>query len=52
MQIVEEYVLNHPRREAVRIIHQDKNLGLSALLVILVWNRHTENMYFMDSDDK
>lgn len=52
MQIVEEYVLNHPRREAVRIIHHDKNLGLSAARNTGLEKACGEYVYFMDSDDE
>lgn len=52
MQIVEEYVLNHPRREAVRIIHHDKNLGLSAARNTGLEQAYGEYVYFMDSDDE
>lgn len=52
MQIVEGYVLNHPRREAVRIIHHDKNLGLSAARNTGLEKACGEYVYFMDSDDE
>ena len=52
MQIVEEYVLNHPRREAIRIIHHDKNLGLSAARNTGLEKACGEYVYFMDSDDE
>ena len=52
MQIVEEYVLNHPRREAVRIIHHDKNLGLSAARNTGLEQAYGEYIFFMDSDDE
>lgn len=52
MQVVEEYVLNHPRREAVRIIHHDKNRGLSAARNTGLEKAYGEYVYFMDSDDE
>jgi glycosyltransferase involved in cell wall biosynthesis len=52
MQVVREYLSNHPRREAVRIIHHDKNLGLSAARNTGLSNVMGEYIYFMDSDDE
>ena len=52
MQVVKEYLSNHPRREAVRIIHHDKNFGLSAARNTGLSNVMGEYIYFMDSDDE
>jgi len=52
MQMVEEYVSNHSRKEAVRIIHHNKNLGLSAARNTGVKHANGEFIFFMDSDDE
>lgn len=51
MEIVESIIANHQRGKDVRVIHHQKNYGVSASRNHIIDEAHGEFLYFMDSDD-
>lgn len=51
MNIVNDFINKHPRANSVRIIHHNKNLGLSEARNTGLLNAHGDYIFFMDSDD-
>lgn len=52
MKIVDRTILNHPRKNNIRILKQDSNRGPGEDRNLIIKNAETEFLYFLDSDDE
>ena len=51
MDVILEYTYSHPRGNDIRILHNDKNRGVSFCRNLIIDEAKGKYLYFMDSDD-